>query len=201
MMDALKIEDGFRPHAEEQVQDAEVGQKAVLLPEDLPIGARAESGVGLRMLGADDVAVVAQSLGAGVVRRGVAHRGLDVHQLADLLPDGLVEVDQILVLLLEEGTDVVGVVLEEGAFAVGALQGVPVDPPPLVVVADAQVAGLCLFGGVLHRHGQRLRPVGGGDDSPVAVGLLLVGVALLYQCGVSPIELLVPLDGAEIGGL
>lgn len=46
----LQPEDGFGTFAEEQVEDAEVGQEAVFAVEDLPIGTRHE--VFLRSIGA-----------------------------------------------------------------------------------------------------------------------------------------------------
>ena len=64
---------------------------------------------------------------------------MDINEFADFLSDSLVEVNQKVVFLLEEGMQVVSVILKERAFAIGTLQGIPMDATPLVVVADAKV--------------------------------------------------------------
>ena len=67
------------------------------------------------------------------------HKGVDVDEFAHLLSDGLVEIDQKFVSLLEEGTDVVRIIVEERTLTIGTLQRVPVHPSPLVMVANAKV--------------------------------------------------------------
>ena len=64
---------------------------------------------------------------------------MDIDEFADFLADSLVEVNQKVVFLLEEGMQVVSVILKERALAIGTLQGIPMYATPLVVVADAQV--------------------------------------------------------------
>ena len=64
---------------------------------------------------------------------------MDIQQLAHFLSDSLVEIEQIVVFLLEEGMQVVCVVFKERALTIGTLQGIPMYATPLVVVADAQV--------------------------------------------------------------
>ena len=65
---------------------------------------------------------------------------MDVKQLAHFQHDFEIEVIEELVVVLEEGVQVVGVELEEGALAVGRLQCVPMDAAPGAVVTDADVA-------------------------------------------------------------
>ncbi len=50
---------------------------------------------------------------------GVFNGGMNVDEFAHLLADGLVEIDEKVVFLLEERTDVVSIVLEERALAIG----------------------------------------------------------------------------------
>lgn len=45
-----------------------------------------------------------------------------------------------------------------------------------------------------------MRPIGGGDDTAIAIGLLLEALHAFYAAFVVPIEFLVPLDRAEVGG-
>ena len=49
----LEVEDAFRPHVEQKVEDAEVGQEAVTLAEHLVVGTWLKVGVRGRMLGMD----------------------------------------------------------------------------------------------------------------------------------------------------
>ena len=65
---------------------------------------------------------------------------MDIKEFTYLLHDFEVEIVEEFIVLLEEGSEVVRVKLKEGAFAVGRLQGVPVDAAPRAVVADADVA-------------------------------------------------------------
>ena len=67
------------------------------------------------------------------------HKGVDVDEFAHFLSDSLVEIDQKIVFLLEEGTDVVRIIVEERTLTIGTLQRVPVYSPPLVMVANAKV--------------------------------------------------------------
>ena len=214
-------EDGLGAHVEQQVEHAEVGPEAVAAGEDLIVGPRLEGRVGQRVLGVDGVAVVvghrAAGLGpgqrgrgavargrawrhGGAVGRGVADGGVYVEQAAHRFADGLVEVAQVLPAALEEGAQVVGVILEEGRLAVGRHQGVPVQMAPVAVVADAHVAREQALPavGALHGHCERLQAVGRGYYASVAVGLLTVGVAALYEHAVVAAQLLVPLHGAEV---
>ena len=64
---------------------------------------------------------------------------MDVDEFAHLLADSLVEIYQEVPFLLKEWSDVVLIVFEERALAIGTLQGIPMNAPPLVVVADADV--------------------------------------------------------------
>ena len=65
--------------------------------------------------------------------------GMYIEQLANLLADGFVEVEEIVPALFEERAQVVLIIHEEGRVAVGRLQGVPMEVAPVAVVADADV--------------------------------------------------------------
>lgn len=81
-----------------------------------------------------------QILAGRYIAGGQADAGLYVKQLAHRLADGLVEVEQTLPAVLgEEGAQIVLVVLEEGRVAVGRLQGLPVQMPPVAVVGEQRV--------------------------------------------------------------
>ena len=111
-----------------------------------------------------------------------------------------VEVEEEGVLFLKKGSQVVGIKLEEGRLAVGRHQRVPVQMSPVAMVRDTNVAhgafrAVVSFNG----HGERLRTVGRGNDTSVAVGLLHKMVVLLNDAR-HAMQLLVPLYGAEVGG-
>lgn len=171
----------------------------MLVAENLPVGARLEVAVWLWMFSVYDVAIVVWMLPD--VFCSIFHLRMDVDEAANRLANRLVEVDEIVVLLLEERTDVVSIVFEERTLAIGRLQGIPVDAPPLVMVADAHISHLLLLTTYLYRYCQRLHPVGCGYDTTVAVGLLLVGVVLLDETMVVALEFLIPLHRAEVGCL
>lgn len=91
----------------------------MLLAVDLVVGAGCEVGVGRRVLGLYGVAEVVQGgvggYGCGWQElRGGADAWLYVEQLAHLLADGFVEVEEELPIGQEEGSEVVLVILKEG---------------------------------------------------------------------------------------
>ena len=53
---------------------------------------------------------------------------------------------------------------------------------------------------VIGRDGEREGAVGGRDDHTVTIGLLDKALVALYQAFIVAVQLLVPLDGAEICG-
>ena len=194
----------LRPHVEQQVDDAEVGQEAQTLLKHLIVGLRAESRVGRAevLLGVDALAAVLGLAGGevGAVRRAATQVRLDVDEGAHQAAQRFVEVHEELVPLLVEGAEVVPVVLEERGVVVGRLQGVPVQVAPVAVVGDADVAHQALRRVGLHDgHGERQRPVGRGDGAAVAVGLLHVVVILLHHGAAAGHEVGVVLHRRQVG--
>ena len=128
---------------------------------------------------------------------------LEADQRAECVGDGGVEVEEVVPRPLEEGVEVISIILEEWALAVGRTERTPVDPSPVAVVADAHVAHYSFVEpsviGLLHGYGERLRPVGCGDQAAVAVGLLDEVVAALYVHALVAVHLLPPLDRGEVG--
>ena len=113
--------------------------------EYLPICFWREISVRQWMLGIDDVTIVSDVRYLMSEVRCIANIRVDIQQLAHFLSDSLVEIEQIVVFLLEEGMQVVCIVFKERAFAIGTLQGIPMDAPPLVVVANANILEQTLF--------------------------------------------------------
>ena len=70
---------------------------------------------------------------------------------------------------------------------------------PVGVVGDADVfhRQRCI---VVRGDGEREGAVGGWDEHAVAISLLDKALVALYQALVVAVQLLVPLNGAEIGG-
>ena len=64
---------------------------------------------------------------------------LDIDQIAHFLADGLVEVEEKLPFLFKERTDIILIIIKEGRLSIGTLQGVPMQMPPVAVIADADV--------------------------------------------------------------
>ena len=76
----------------------------------------------------------------------------------------------------EERLEIVGVIVEEGAFAVGSGDGIPLFLLPVVVGSDEDIGGLLCFH---HRYGQTQNAVGSGYLTAVSDGLLHVILVLL----------------------
>ena len=127
--------------------------------------------------------------------------GTHVEQGAEGVGDVEVEVEEIFpAMLFKEGSYVVGIIFEERGLAIRRHESLPVEMTPVAVVGDAYVAHGTFHAVItLYRHGEGLRTIGRGNDATVAVGLLDKVVMLLYDAMVT-VELLIPLNGAEIGG-
>ena len=94
-----------------------------------------------------------------------------------------VEVEKKAETAFEERSKVVGIIFEKRALVVGRHDGLPMNMPPIAVVADAYVFHLharsLLSRGAFDGDGEGLWPIGSGDDAAVAVGLLYEMVVLL----------------------
>ena len=125
---AAEDDAGLGSHVEEEVADAEAGEEAVAAGKDLVVGDGTEARVvGKGASGADELAAV---LGAVRGLRGVggsgAHANGDVEEAAEREAQAFVEVHEEAGGMREEGLEVVSVVVEEGALAIGADEGLPV---------------------------------------------------------------------------
>ena len=114
----------------------------MLALEDLPVVLRLKVSIRQRVFGMDDIAIIIDGRWLTDEVGCITDVRMNVQQITYRLTDGFVEIDQKVVLLLVEGTDIVCKILEEGTLAIGALQGIPMDAAPLVVVADAQVLNI-----------------------------------------------------------
>jgi hypothetical protein len=114
----LKIKNGFGSHTEEQVQNAQIRQETVFVLKYLPVGFRLEVIVWKWVLGVYHITIIGTLLPLTVIGRGVFYLGLNVYQLADILTDSLVEIDEKVVALLEEGADIISIVFEERTLAI-----------------------------------------------------------------------------------
>ena len=101
--------------------------------------------------------IVTGDAGSGRILLGGSDVGVDVKQLTERERDFHVKIVEELPPLLEKGVQVVGVILKERRFAVGRLQRIPMQSPPLAVVADADVARERLVCVVTDGDGQCLR--------------------------------------------
>ena len=152
-----------------------------------------------RMFGTDRLPEIMGHL--RLIMIGQDHPGFNVEQLADQLLERLVEINEEIVFPLEEGGEIVGIILEEGAHVVGRDQGVPMEMPPIAVIGDPYVAGEALQRlAFLDRDGERQGAVGGGDDAAVAISLLREILAGLQADRVVAQEFGVILYRSEISG-
>lgn len=157
-----------------------------------------ERAVGYGVLGAYDVAEVVDVVArVGDISVGQTRWRLDVEQFAHLKRYLHVEIIEICGAALKERAYVVGVVFEERRLTVGRHEGVPVQVPPIAVVADACVATLGR-GVVLGGDGQCLRSVGCCYDATVAVSLFDEAVVMLYEYTFVAVQLLIPLHRTEV---
>lgn len=199
----LEVENALRTLVKQQVEDAEVGQEAVALRTHLIIRCGVEVGVGQRMLRANSLAEVDNFIllrwQHNILFREL-HLRPHVEQLAHGVHDVEVEVEEEGVPFLKKGSQIVGIKLEEGCLAVCRHQRVPVQMSPVAMVRDTNIAHGAFRAVVsFYGHGERLRSIGRGNDAAVAVGLLHKVVVLLNDAR-HAMQLLVPLNGAEVGG-
>ena len=98
---------------------------------------------------------------------------MNIDQFTHFLCDFHIKIDQKIPAVLKERVQVVGIKLEERTFAVGRLQGIPVEVSPGTVVAYAYVQHLTMGTFItLNGHGEGLQAVCGSYDTTVTVGLL-----------------------------
>lgn len=197
MKKPLQEENSLIALVEEKVEDAQVGQEAMLLNVYLIVGLWLEGGIWQGMLGADNVAEI-----VGLVLKvfiGKADVRPDIEQLAHLLRDSHIEIEEERPSLLEERMQVVGIELEERTLSIRRQQCVPVEMLPVAMVADAYIAHLAFVALVfLYGHGESLRARRSGYDAAVAIGLLQEVVVLLNEAGIEAVEFLIPLHRTEI---
>ena len=107
---------------------------------------------------------------------------MNIYQFADQSAEFFVEIEQKLVFLFVEGTEIVFVVFEERSIVVGRLNSVPMQVSPVAVVGNPDIfhwAFRCigLYGG--DRESQFT--VRSGNCASVTVGLLHIVVVLFYK--------------------
>ncbi len=117
-------------------------------------------------------------LGGGDEFLGEIEGNVEVEEAAEEFGGGHVVVEEVgmadgrcRTFVDEEGTDVILIVLEEGGFAIGGAERLPMEVAPVAVVGDADVLDE-VAAGVGHGDCECLCAVGGGYDAAVAVGLL-----------------------------
>ena len=104
--------------------------------------------------------------------------GLYVEEFAYLLTYIEIEINEICPPFLKKRTDIIGIILKEGREIVGTLKRIPMHMSPVAMVADTYVTHYLLSAMVsLHWHCEGLGGISSGYDAPVAVGLLIIGVA------------------------
>lgn len=119
----LQHNERLGPHVKEEIDDAEIGQEAEALLEDLVIGHGTEGGIGLveGELGMDAFAVILNALRSLRLIEGASnHLRMQVDKVANQLHQRLVVIHQEgVAFLFVEGGEVVAIVLEIGGVVVG----------------------------------------------------------------------------------
>lgn len=183
----VEVDEAFAGEVEDEVDDGEVGEKAVFVGEDLVVGWQLGGGLGRRS--ADEIG-------------GSLYLRVDVDELAAEVDEGFVHVHEVGPPALEERTEVVLKVFEEGGVEVGGLDGVPVLMLPVGAVADTHVAhqafGSCGEVGFVNGYGELEWSVGRVDGATVADGLLVEVLVLLKKNWFAQVKLSEPRYRGEI---
>lgn len=114
--------------------------------------------------------------------------GVNIYKGTDEAKQVLVEISQKIPLLLVEGREVIGVVLKEGTLPVAALQGVPMQMPPVPVVADTDIAHQGMRRRLFYGDTKRKGTLWAVYQATVAEGLLAVMVVYLKLRLIGPKE-------------
>lgn len=204
MRKKLQKQNSLISFVEEKVQNAQIWPETDFRRKHLIVLHRLEGIVRERMFRADNGTEVVHH--GRLSLRNVLFRSPDVRlnveeltYLEGYLP---VEVIQVRPLPLKERVQVIGIELEEWALPVCRGKRVPVEVPPVSMTADAHVALQQLSAFLLralNRNGESLRTVRCCYDAPVPIRLLYEAVIAFYIASRIPVQLLVPLDGTEIG--
>jgi hypothetical protein len=201
---ALQEDEAFGAAVEEHVDDAEVGDKAQLLEEDLIIRTGEECGIDCPIVffRVDDVAeVVFVGCERLSVFVGATDDGLHIYQSADEAGERFVEVDEVGEVLFVERSEVVLVELVIRRGVVSRLDGVPMQVAPLAMVGDTYVTHLTFYGiGLDDGDGETDDAIGTADAATVAIGLFHIMVVLLQIYLIILEEFGEILYGREIGG-
>lgn len=177
----------------------------MLRGEHLIVATRSERWVRLRMFWYDGIAEICKFLAkvsmSYIFCRQFYGRSY-VEKRAERLAYLHVEIEQELIMAVEEGMEVVGIILKERRLAISTLQRIPMQLSPTPMVADAQVAYRTAVevdvGRTLHGNSESLRPVCRSYDATVAIGLLAIVLMRLNKYNVSHVEFLIPLHWPEI---
>lgn len=208
---AVEDEARFGAEIEEEIDDGEIGQKAVAVGKHLGVGQGLEMWIPVvPEFGADAFAQVDdfafEAGGVEIVAVVDVEVGTEVEQAEDGVLQLGVEVDQPSLLAAIDGRKLVGIVGEIGTAVVGRDEGVPMEVAPSAVVGQADVAhrrfgvAALVFRPTFNGNREGLDAARGGDQAAVAVGLLDIVVAALFDQRIGAEEFGVILNGPEIGG-
>lgn len=180
---AFENEARLRSHIKEEVGDTQIWQETELLSEYLIIFAGRKVGIEAEIcFGPYEFPQVLFAVGDLVIVFREHDFGAQIQQFAHLRHDGTIEFHEAIEALLIERAKLIGVIEEIRTLLIGTDQGIPMQMPPIAVLTDAHLArcGLC-HASVLHRHGERQRPIWPFNDAAVAIGLLHVMVVVLHH--------------------
>ena len=157
----LENDDGFWSHVEDEVNDAQIGQKTMFGGEYLIVGCGTERSIEREvLLGGDDVAKISDSIGRNncflLVLSGALQPRMNVDEFAAFRYQCFVEIEQIVMFFLVERTKVVLIVFEERTIEIAGTESLPMLVSPVAVFADAEVADeSASVGWLLHRNGEQ----------------------------------------------
>ncbi len=200
----LEVGEGVRSGVEKEVEDAEVGSEGVSLGEGLVVGFGREGVFGPTAggFGVYHVAEVLDSLMEGKVVFGEADGSAELENVHELVEYPGVEVEEVFLFPLEEGEEVVDVVVVVGGVLVGGLDALEVEFLPAGGVVDEDVPGVCFRGGAFgDGDGEGHDAVGRHDVAAVAVALLAVVLVGLDEKFVTGFDLGHVLDGGKVSGV
>lgn len=173
----------LRSHIKEEVSDTQVWQETELLSEHLIIFAGRKVSIEAEIgFGPYEFPQVLFAVGGLVVVFRENDFGAQIQQFAHLRHDSAVEFHEAIEALLIKRAKLIGVIEKIRTLLIGTDQGIPMQMPPIAVLTDAHLARCGLYhAAVLHRHGERQRPIRPFNDAAVAIGLLHVMVVVFHH--------------------
>ena len=195
-------EAAFRSHVEQKICDAEVGEEAGAVGEDLIVGRRMEGGVSVGgCFGRDDFAEVKVAGTGSLIVRAFLNVAVQFEEFNHQLVESAVQVGQQAEVRVKHAFEIVGVELKKRTALIRRDECVPMQVSPVPVGRDLNFADTAAPVFVSHHgDGERKHSLRRGDAAAIAVGLLHIVLVDVHHGFAGCIESGVEVNGSKIGG-